>query len=57
MRKLPDPLTVLERVKGFNIRQKDAAVPENKPTREIMDTKVWSDRNTRGNPKKKKPTY
>jgi hypothetical protein len=53
MRKIPDPLTVLERVKGFNIRDKNAA-PENKSTREIMDSKVWSERNTKGNPKKKK---
>lgn len=49
--KKPDPLTVLERVKGFNIRDKKGA-PKNEPTREIMKSKTWATRNTRGNPKR-----
>ena len=53
MPKKPEPLSVLERVKGFHIREKGAA-PESKSTRKIMDSKAWSERNTRGNPKPKK---
>ena len=53
MKKVKNPLTVLERVKGHNIREKGAA-PVDKPTREIKATKTWQQRNTKGNPSKSK---
>ena len=53
MKKVKNPLTVLERVKGHNIREKGAA-PVDKPTREIKATKTWQQRNTKGNPAKPK---
>ena len=54
MKKIANPLTGTERVKGHYIRKEDAA-PKEEPTRKIMKEKVWSERNTRGNPIEKKP--
>ena len=51
MKKVPHPLTDLERQKGFNIRK---TTDSEKSTRELKPTEEWKARNTRGNPKKKK---
>lgn len=47
------PLTDLERQKGHNIREQDPK-SKGKPTRELKSSDLWEERNTRGNPKKRK---
>jgi hypothetical protein len=51
MKKLKNPLTVEERVKGHAIREKTGS---DAGTRELKSSKAWRERNTHGNLIKKK---
>ena len=51
MKKMKNPLSGVDRVKGYNIREVTGKNEE--PTRDLKKTKEWHERNTQGNPKKK----